>query len=77
VIDVETCDIGEWYVDLADPYGFDRRSPAECIGRVRFVTSAESDGWVLVEDLPRDKASALHDRIKRGGVQPRDDWPFD
>jgi hypothetical protein len=75
VIDVETCDIAEWYADLADPYGVDR-PPPECIGRIRFVASAESDGWVFVEDLPEHKRRALHDRIKRGDGEPNDDWPF-
>jgi hypothetical protein len=76
LIDPETCDIGEWCVDLADPYGVNRPPPAECIGRITFVASAESGGWVLVEDLPDDKQRALHARIERGDVEPMDDWPF-
>jgi hypothetical protein len=75
MIDVETCDIDEWYVDLADPYGISRPPAAECIGRVLFVASAESDGWVLLEDLPDDKRRALHARIERGDVKPKDDLP--
>ena len=76
VIDPETCDIAQWYVDLADPYGVSSPPPAECIGRVTFVASAESDGWVLVEDLPEDKARALHDRIERG-VEQEEDLPWE
>ena len=74
-IDVETCDIAKWYADLADPYGLNRPAP-ECIGRITFVASAESDGWVDVADLPEDKALALNARIERGDGEPKDDWPF-
>jgi hypothetical protein len=75
-MDVDTCDVIECYVDLADPYGVNRAPPAECIGKVRFVASAESDGWVLVGDLPEDKRRALNARIERGDVKPEDDFPF-
>jgi hypothetical protein len=74
LIDVETCEIAKLTVDLADPYGMDPADPAECIGRLLFVASAESEGWVLVEDLPEDNRRALHARIERGDVE--DDFPF-
>ena len=74
VIDVETCDIVKTTVNLADPYGVDRRLRVECIGRVLFVASAQSGGWILVEDLPEDERLALKARIERGDVD--DDVPF-
>jgi hypothetical protein len=74
-IDVETCDILKWYADLEDPYGIDR-PVSGCIGRITFVASAESDGWVDEADLPEDKALALNARIERGDWKPKDDEPF-
>ena len=69
-IDVETCDVAKIAVDVADPYGLDRPPSLQCIGRRLFVASAESDGWVLVEDLPEDKRRALRERIERGDAGP-------
>jgi hypothetical protein len=75
-INVETCEIAKIAVDVVDPYGVGDDG-IECIGRLVFVESAESDGWVYVGDLPEDKARALHDRIERGYVRPiHDDWPL-
>jgi hypothetical protein len=73
-IDVETCDVTAWYVDLDDPYGLNR-PPSGCIAKTIFVASAESGGWVLEDDLPKDKWRALRDRIERGDVKPNDE-PF-
>ncbi|WP_375764549.1 hypothetical protein ACE10X_21300 [Bradyrhizobium sp. Pha-3] len=68
MIDVETCKITWWWAKIADPYGTDPDSD-DCIGRVTFVKSAESNGWVSVYDLPEDKVRALYERIERGEEQ--------
>lgn len=75
MIDVKTCAIAEWYADLADPYGV-HRPPADCIGRLTFVASAESNGWVGLGDLPEDKRRALYARIERENWATDDDIPF-
>ena len=71
VIDVETCEIAQWCVEILDPYGVEPDLPDEmhCVGRTTFVRSAESDGWVSVYDLPENKARALYGRIERGVKQ--------
>ena len=78
LIDVETCEIQWWYAQTLDPYGVERDLPAELrlVGRSYFVRSAESDGWVSLYDLPKDKARALHARIERGDVGSMNDLPF-
>ena len=45
VIDTETCEIWDSFCDISDPYGVDP-PPYEyqCVGRVIFVRSAESEG---------------------------------
>jgi hypothetical protein len=75
-IDVETCEIYKKTCSIMDPYGVDPDDSCECIGRVPFVRSAESHGWVCVYDLPKDKARALHDRIERG-VEQEEDLPWE
>jgi hypothetical protein len=35
------------------------------ISKCWFVHSAESDGWILADDLPPEKQRAMHDRIAR------------
>jgi len=73
-IDLETCEIGWWHVNLSDDYGILERlgelSPEEqpggeyCnIGRLNFVRSAESDGWIALGDLPREKIRAFWRRV--------------
>jgi hypothetical protein len=73
VIDVERCEINWWWAKIVDPCGVDPNSDP-CVGRVIFVRSAESGGWVCDKDLPEDKWAALDARIKRGDLH--DDWPF-
>lgn len=69
-IDVETCKIIKIYVNVADPYGIWGRQVEWCIGGLLFVASMESDGLVLVEDLPDDKARALDARTDRASQTP-------
>lgn len=59
VIDVETCDIAEWWVPTMDPYGVEPDLPDEMrqIGRLTFVQSAESDGPVCQYDCRRTSAA--------------------
>jgi hypothetical protein len=82
VIDIETCEIGSWYVQVLDPYGFRNAAgtfpeEADCVGRDTFVCSADSDGWIWEGDLPAEKLGALRAGIKResadGGI---DELPF-
>lgn len=81
-IDIETCEIGSWYVQVLDPYGFRNAAgtfpeEADCVGRDTFVCSADSDGWIWEGDLPAEKLGALRAGIKResadGGI---DELPF-
>src|SRR5262249_41387439 len=72
LIDVETCETGGWYVNELDEYGIREQLgelPEELIGasinRWSFVRSAESNGWVSIADLPKEKARALHERANR------------
>ena len=78
VIDVETCDIVEWWVPTMDPYGIKPDLPDEMhqIGRLTFVQSAESDGPVCQYDLPEDKRRALCARIERG-VEQEEKLPWE
>jgi hypothetical protein len=69
VIDVETCRIGKLACNVVDPYGLDRDAES-CIGNLLFVVSAETDGWVLAEDLPEEKYNALYARIDRARQTP-------
>ena len=68
-IDVETCDIAEWYARIVDPYGVDPDSDP-CVGKTLFVASLLSDGWVYAGDLPEDQRRALHARIDRAARTP-------
>lgn len=74
-IDIETCEVCWETCNVADPYGIDPDGYV-LVGRVPFVRSSESDGWVNLYWLPEDKARALHARIHRGEVTPVDDCPF-
>ena len=78
VIDVETCEIAQWWVQIMDPYGVEPDLPDEmqCVGRTTFVRSAESDGWVSVYDLPENEARALYGRIERG-VEQEEKLPWE
>jgi hypothetical protein len=69
-INVETCEVGCWFADEQDPYGFeniiDKTEDTEAsINRCRFVRSPESNGWIWVGDLPTEKLKALSDRGDR------------
>ena len=64
MIDVETCRIWSEYCEIADPYGVDP-DYHECVGRLSFVASLESDGPVFEGDLPEDKFRTLRARLDR------------
>jgi hypothetical protein len=76
-IDIETCELGWWYAQDADPYGI-REALGEFpeamhqIGRNRFVRSPDSQGWVAVEDLPKEKIRAFFARCEREHAAARD-----
>src|SRR5262245_57972875 len=65
--DIETCEVGKFYVQTMDPYGVDPNLPEELqqIGGLLFVCSPQSNGWICVYDLPPAKRDALYERIKR------------
>jgi hypothetical protein len=59
-IDIATCEIGWWYGEALDPYGIyqelgEFNEEHSCIGREYFVRSPESNGWVDIGDLPKEK----------------------
>lgn len=68
LIDVATCHIAGFYVDIADPYGVG--GSTGCVAKVLFVASIVSDGWIVVDDLPDDKFRALEERIDRRAQTP-------
>ena len=49
---------------LTDPYAY-HLPPVQCSGRLTFVKSPESYGWVEERDLPEDKYRALYNRLDR------------
>jgi hypothetical protein len=74
-IDVATCEITWTYGQILDPYGVREVAPEEYqVGRLVFVRSPESGGWVSSYDLPEESAIALHQRIDREGIP--ETWPF-
>jgi hypothetical protein len=67
-IDIETCELGRWYVQILDPYGIREALGEEIydqVGSDLFVRSPDSRGWIAEEDLPPEKAHALYERIRR------------
>jgi hypothetical protein len=74
-IDIETCELGWWYAQDADPYGIQQAlgefpEAMYQVGRNRFVRSPDSQGWVCEDDLPTDKVHALYARLQR----ERESW---
>ena len=62
---------------VVDPYGVHELTPEDdCVGRLVFVRSPKSFGWVSLYDLPEESARALYRRIDREGIPDNDDWPF-
>jgi hypothetical protein len=82
-IDTETCELGWWYADDVDPYGF-LMAKGELpegfvqIGRNRFVRSADSAGWISEDDLPIEKVRAMYARLGHRISDPDvdDEVPF-
>jgi hypothetical protein len=69
-IDIETCELGWWYTQDADPYGIYRalgefNEAMYQVGRNRFVRSPDSQGWVCEDDLPIEKFCAMQERVER------------
>jgi len=66
-IDIATCEIGWWYGEVGDPYGIYQElgeyEEHSCIGRERFVRTPESNGWVSIHDLSKEKVRAFYERI--------------
>jgi hypothetical protein len=55
-IDINSCELGRWPADIADPYGVgDGKSEKKEIRTERFVRSATSNGWIHMDDLPIQK----------------------
>lgn len=53
---------------VLDPYGVLKLPPeAQCIGRLYFARSPDTDVWVSFYDLPSDVAKALHTKLDAGG----------
>jgi hypothetical protein len=74
-INIATCEITWEWGQILDPYGVRQLTPEEeQIGRLAFVRSPESGGWVSLYDLPEASAHALRQRIDREGVSENDDW---
>ena len=68
-IDVETCEVAWCYGDILDPYGLhaalgDAYEETN-YGRLHFVRSPESDGWVESGDLSEAQREALDARFDR------------
>jgi hypothetical protein len=66
-IDIATCEVGWWYGEVGDPYGILRElgefdEEGSCVGREHFVRSPESNGWVSLHDLPKEKIHAFRMR---------------
>lgn len=77
-IDVAICEIAWKWGQVLDPYEVHELTPEEYqAGRLIFVRSPESSGWVSLYDLPEESARALHQRIDREGIPENDDDPPD
>jgi hypothetical protein len=74
-IDPATARVTWWYAQVIDPYDvFPYRPEADCVGRVYFARSPESDVWVSFHDLPKATVDALW---KRADAMDDDyDWLF-
>jgi hypothetical protein len=64
VIDIESCELGQWKSSAADPYGVLEMS-LEDFGTKWFVRSPESRGWIAAANLPDDKYTAMMGRVAR------------
>jgi len=74
-IDVATCEITWTYGQILDPDGVREVVPEEYqVGRLVFVRSPESGGWVSLYNRPTESAIPLHQRIDRQGIP--ETWPF-
>ena len=74
-IDPATAKVTWWWAQVMDPYGVLPHCPeADCVGRLYFARSPESDVWVSFHDLPKATVDAL--RKKADAMDDDDDWPF-
>jgi hypothetical protein len=73
-IDIETCELGNWYINEAsdpydDPAGGLPEDDFYQLGKGRFVRSLESNGWVNECDLPIAKFEAMYARLQREAAE--------
>jgi hypothetical protein len=73
-LDPETAVLISWYGQIADSYGVCADFPEEldCVGRVIFARSPESDIWVDFSDLPEATVVRLRERIEAGDFDKSD-----
>jgi hypothetical protein len=76
-IDPNTAEVYWEYAQVMDPYGVfpERAKEQDCVGRVYFARSPESDVWVCFHDLPEATQTALCARAQKGETID-DDVPF-
>ena len=77
-IDVAACEVTWKWGQVLDPYDVRELTPEEYqVGRLVFVRSPESGGWVSLYDLPEESGRALHQRIDREGIPENYDDPLE
>jgi hypothetical protein len=65
-IDINSCELGRWPADIADPYGVgDGTSEKKEIATERFVRSPTSNGWIHKNDLPIEKMIDMYEKEYR------------
>jgi hypothetical protein len=71
-IDPEAAEVFWIYGQIADPYNVrpDLREECDCIGRIYFARSPNSDIWVEFNDLPDATQEALWQRHQRNLAFP-------
>jgi hypothetical protein len=70
-INPETAEFTWCWGQIMDPYVVDPDLPEEhdCIGRLYFARSPDSDAWVSFYDLPEETAKRLWERIEKGELR--------
>jgi hypothetical protein len=72
-IDVETCEVEWCFGYIIDPYGLhaalgELTDEERCVGRLYYVCSPDSDGWVNIRDLSSTQREGLDARLARTGL---------
>ena len=67
-IDPDTAEVTWIYAQTLDPYGVypDLPEECQCIGRLNFARSPDSDIWVSFYDLPDETRRQLWERLESG-----------